>query len=80
VTKIIPRKAKAWRPTIRSDIPVPENDRISWAPTLKRMKVGDSFLLPKERGRTTIINYGRAHGMKFKMRRTEEGFRCWRVE
>ena len=70
-------------PTIESDIPPPKYDRISWAPTLRRMKIGQSFVLPvrePSRGYAAINAYGRRHGLKFKVRKTKEGFRCWRVK
>jgi len=58
-----------------------------WVPTLARMKVGESFLLPKtasfgvvRSARSAISQYGRAHDKKFKVRKADEGYRCWRVE
>ncbi len=47
------------------------------------MEVGDSFALPKDVKRTTVsvaaMRYGRERGMKFTIRNTPLGFRCWRI-
>lgn len=49
------------------------------------MKVGDSFLcngFDPRNVRLAAISYGRAYerGQKFSVRKTPEGFRCWRIK
>lgn len=48
------------------------------------MEVGDSFLLPTEVRRASVhslaIRFGRDKGIKFSIRKTPEGFRCWRIK
>lgn len=48
------------------------------------MKVGDSFLFPKHLGRQACYQSGAYHNnkagvKKFVIRRTPEGYRCWRL-
>lgn len=49
-----------------------------------QMKVGDSFLVPahikREAVAVSAMRYGNKHGMKFTVRKTSEGYRCWRVK
>jgi len=48
------------------------------------MEVGDSFELPTNWKRTTVavaaLRYGKVTGTKFSIRKTPEGFRCWRIK
>lgn len=48
----------------------------------KVMEVGDSFFVPVNM-RSRVVSasswYGRHHNMKFSVRKTEQGFRCWRI-
>lgn len=47
------------------------------------MKPGDSFLLNGSGNRNLIAGaasaFGKVHGQKFSVRKTAEGYRCWRV-
>jgi hypothetical protein len=47
------------------------------------MKVGDSFLFPtnlKSQSCYNIAKYGGLrNGVKFSVRKTDEGYRCWRI-
>lgn len=48
----------------------------------KQMEIGDSFLFPNEIGRAChamVIAASKA-GRKFKAAKTDDGYRCWRVE
>jgi hypothetical protein len=78
---------KKWNPSefqIEKNVPIPKNglhgrNKYPW----REMKVGDSFLFAKDITKATA--YANAHaasraGLKFLTRRTEKGFRCWRVE
>ncbi len=64
--------------SIRKNAPIPEDTRFSWKPILKRMKVGDSFVLPEgaSNARQSIYAYGRSHQMKFLVKDGQ----CWRVK
>jgi hypothetical protein len=48
-----------------------------------QMEVGDSFLLPEGMKRNAAsvaaMRYGNPLGRRFTIRKTPEGFRCWRV-
>lgn len=48
------------------------------------MKVGDSFLVPAKASKNTVAVYATRHarktGTKFTVRKTPEGYRCWRIE
>jgi len=48
------------------------------------MKVGDSFLVPVGTHKNTVAvyatRYARKTGTKFTVRKTPEGYRCWRIE
>lgn len=48
----------------------------------KQMEVGDSFLFPNGVGRTShaIVIGASKNGRKFKAVKTDDGYRCWRVE
>jgi hypothetical protein len=63
---------------IESDIPLPELYPFA------KMKVGDSFLIPpeKSKGSATVsaYRYGASSGKKFTIRKTDKGYRCWRIE
>ena len=49
------------------------------------MEVGDSFLIPKEMIHTTVrvraIQYSNLQKVKpkFSIKKTEQGYRCWRI-
>lgn len=62
---------------VESNIPTPT--RYPFA----QMKVGDSFAIPDEIKSGSIkVNasrYGKQNNMKFTIRRTADGYRCWRV-
>jgi hypothetical protein len=63
---------------IESGIPMPAKFPFA------EMKVGDSFLVPESTSRNVVTVYARRHaiktGMKFTIRKTSEGYRCWRIE
>lgn len=46
------------------------------------MKVGDSFLIKGNymKVASSASWYGKRHQQKFSVRRTEEGYRCWRLK
>ena len=48
------------------------------------MKVGDSFLVPEGISKSTVAvyanRYAKKTGTKFTVRKTPEGYRCWRIE
>ena len=49
----------------------------------KEMKIGDSFLVPKNIKHTSFAsaahNFGKRNGMRFVTRTTPAGLRCWRT-
>lgn len=63
---------------IESNVPVPRKY------PFEHMKVGDSFLIPDGMARTTVSvaagRYAAKHKMKFTVRQTPQGFRCWRIQ
>ena len=50
----------------------------------REMEVGDSFLCPKESGKNIYSAAGQANarikGRRFIVRKTDDGYRVWRVE
>lgn len=75
------------RVTIQRGIPLPERPvqrqrrpRYPWA----RMEVGDSFLFPRRVKMSSVHNQcwtmSKRLGRKFRAIRTEDGYRCWRIE
>lgn len=74
--------------TIEKNIPIPRHVRQSrWRPLVKSLKVGDSFLMekylrPGEDEQKMFHNCQTAAtrmGVRLIYRRTEDGFRVWRV-
>ena len=63
---------------IESGIPMPAKFPFA------EMKVGDSFLVPEGMNKSTVAVYANRHakktGTKFTVRKTAEGYRCWRIE
>jgi hypothetical protein len=63
---------------IESGIPMPAKFPFA------EMKVNDSFLVPESTSKNVVGVYARRHaiktGMKFTVRKTPEGYRCWRIE
>ncbi len=63
---------------IESGIPMPAKFPFA------EMKLGDSFLVPESTSRNVVTVYARRHaiktGMKFTIRQTPEGYRCWRIK
>jgi hypothetical protein len=57
-----------------------------WKYPFKQMQPGDSFLIKEDamevaRIRTAAYHYGRENkGIKFSIRKTDSGFRCWRLK
>lgn len=46
------------------------------------MEPGDSFLIngfPVERVKMAAYAYAKKHSHKFAVRKTDEGYRCWRI-
>lgn len=72
---------------IESDVPTPPPGLASWLNwPFANMKVGDSFLVGEDvrltarcRGAASYF-CRRNEGTKFSIRKTPEGFRCWRVK
>lgn len=50
----------------------------------EKMEIGDSFLLPADAKRITVqiaaLRFKRKTGKVFSIRKTSQGYRCWRVE
>jgi hypothetical protein len=65
-------------------IPMPPNRKNSIYPW-DGMKIGDSFLFPSDaknsrQGYHNIAKYaGMRRGWSFSVRKTDDGYRCWRV-
>jgi hypothetical protein len=63
---------------IDSNVPMPSKFPFA------QMQVGDSFLIPADVKRTAVnvaaMRYGKKHRVKFTVRGTTEGYRCWRIE
>jgi len=62
---------------VESGIPMPQRY------PFKDMQVGDSFAVPPQAKRPSVTvaakRFGDKHGMKFTIRKTPDGFRCWRI-
>jgi len=77
-----PKKQTRRKIKIEAGIPFPH--RFLTYP-FDKMKVGDSFLMPQEdkdpnRLRVLAHHYGKSKKMKFSIKKTEEGVRCWRIK
>lgn len=64
---------------IESGIPMPTKFPFA------EMKVNDSFLIPAGVNKGTVAVYATRHAKKtgyakFTIRKTAEGYRCWRIE
>lgn len=63
--------------------PVKRGKRDSKYPWME-MEIGDSFLFPANLKKSTACNNAsfasKRHGKKFVVRKTPEGYRCWRVK
>jgi hypothetical protein len=64
---------------IESGIPMPAKFPFA------EMKVGDSFLVPEGMNKSTVAVYANRYAKKtgyakFTVRKTAEGYRCWRIE
>jgi hypothetical protein len=66
------------KPTVEKNIPIPKR----WP--FDEMKVGDSFLIPPSANRVTVSvaakRWGEKHNAQFTIRKTPDGYRCWRTE
>lgn len=55
-----------------------------WYEIFAKMKDGDSFLIPKmdlvNNVKVAAYTYGKKHKIKFTVRKTDTGYRCWRVK
>lgn len=70
---------------IEKDIPVPEitRGRRPRSYPFDKMSVGDSFEVPAKKNnsvRVCAAQYGKQNGLKFSVRKTENGTRVWRVK
>jgi hypothetical protein len=67
---------------IDKGIPLPNDGRLTKYP-FKGMKIGDSFLFPEEttpnNAYSLAISAGVRLKLKFSVRKTSEGYRCWRI-
>ncbi len=65
-----------FRPAIRGK----RDSKYPWM----EMEIGDSFLFPASLKKSTACNNAsfasKSHGKKFVVRKTPEGYRCWRVK
>lgn len=68
---------------IQDDVPVPgpymRPDHAMAYETARRLKVGQSFVIPKQRSGITA-NLARATGFKFTQRTEGDNMRIWRIE
>jgi hypothetical protein len=67
---------------IESNIPMPTIDKGGRKYPFIGMKVGDSFKVGLDdfkKIRSAAYNFGTRNGMKFSIRKVNDGFRCWRV-
>ena len=67
-----------------TDIKVESNIPLPIKYPFANMRMGDSFLLPEGVNRIAVAvaasRYGRSNNKKFTVRKTKDGFRCWRTE
>lgn len=65
--------------TIEKGLPPPK-DRFPF----EEMEIGDSFLLPPDIKRMTVqvaaLRHKKKTGKVFSVKKTSQGYRCWRVE
>ena len=71
-------------PKIDKDVPIPEWGKVKLTYPFNEMEVGDSFVVPKEKGssmRNCAFHYQRKHGHKYLTRRNRTGthVRVWRT-
>ena len=63
---------------IDKNIPLPRK----WP--FEHMEIGDSFLLAKDIKRSAVAvsasRFGNKNNVKFSIRKTPEGYRCWRIK
>lgn len=69
---------------LEKGIPIPENRGRPYSYPWKEMKVGESFLFDPNLQKKSCYQVGydanrRGHG-RFIVRKTDEGYRCWRIE
>lgn len=71
---------------IDKDVPLLKSNQTGSATRkypFNEMEVGHSFLinggLDPEKVRQAAYGFGKVHGLKFAVRKTPEGLRCWRV-
>lgn len=66
---------------IEDGIPIPEgrSNKTAIYETAKCLKVGQSFVIPKERG-PICSNLARATGFRFTQKTTGDQMRIWRIE
>ncbi|MEK0324869.1 MAG: hypothetical protein QQN63_04115 [Nitrosopumilus sp.] len=67
---------------IESGVEVPEYRRGRRAKyPFKELEVGQSFVYPHEKVRLAAASHAKRYGVKFTVRKTEDGkYRCWRTE
>lgn len=67
---------------IDKDVPIISSDTVKLRWPFGEMEVGDSFLIPediKPRVISAASYYGLRHKKKFSIRKTTDGYRCWRI-
>jgi hypothetical protein len=68
--------------TIEHGIPVPEPQPPRRLYPWLELGLGDSFLFPPAAGKSAVASAfkaGERHGRKFVVRKTADGWRCWRL-
>lgn len=66
---------------IEKDVPLAPHGNCRYP--FGQLEVGDSFALPIDianKVRTAAFSYGKAHGMKFAVRKQGDHARVWRIE
>jgi hypothetical protein len=70
-------------PKIDKDVPIPEWGKVKLTYPFNEMDVGDSFVVPKEKGssmRNCAFHYSRRWGKEFVTRKVKNGLRVWRTK
>lgn len=58
------------------NVPIPRRSRFGF---MIDMEAGDSFIVEEASEKVGAINYAKRYGIKITTRKTEEGYRIWRV-
>jgi len=66
---------------IEKGVPLPTRPRGNrgFTATLRKCEIGDSFVVPKDAGRTGLYTIARNLRMRISIRTEVEGLRVWRI-